>query len=532
MKRNIKELKELLGLAKSKREQQASLIDEAYYYVLPSRQFYIEDEPTDHDDLFDNTAYEAAVELQTSIINMLIPEARPWAEISFIKDTLRREIGPLVVEQLSESNDYLRDHFVNSNFYLAIGECILDTIVAGTACIAIHDEPFEPLTYECVPLKQLYFLEDKAGNVDCRFREHKWTTRQLMKRFEDLPEEITETNPDASHGVIESVIPDGDQFTYTIHLENGWHELKNVSMNWSPFVVWRWAKSNNGWGDSPCLAALPSIRLINKMQMTMIGAGEFAALGAFQTEDESFNSEQAASRLVPGGIIYTEQPLTPIQFPGNYNITTDMFERTAMQIRNILLSRGRSTGKNTYKTATEIMADREAFIQQVGQPARRFQDEALKLIATQVVGRMMKRGEIPPFTDEHLQIVRNMGFDVSNASEIFTVDVNAAVKQASMLQQAQNDLMGYANVAQVMPEETAIHVNKDKLARKLLRGFGVSEDLLNSEETVDAMKEQISQMNQTQQTLGVAGQAGQAGESLNKALDGPVGAALANLNNG
>jgi len=144
----------------------------------------------------------------------------------------------------------------------------------------------------------------------------------------------------------------------------------------------------------------------------------------------------------------------------------------------------------------------------------------------------MKRGEIPPFTDEHLQIVRNMGFDVSNASEIFTVDVNAAVKQASMLQQAQNDLMGYANVAQVMPEETAIHVNKDKLARKLLRGFGVSEDLLNSEETVDAMKEQISQMNQTQQTLGVAGQAGQAGESLNKALDGPLGAALANLNNG
>ena len=101
-----------------------------------------------------------------------------------------------------------------------------------------------------------------------------------------------------------------------------------------------------------------------------------------------------------------------------------------------------------------------------------------------------------------------------------------------MLQQAQNDLMGYANVAQVMPEETAIHVNKDKLARKLLRGFGVSEDLLNSEETVDAMKEQISQMNQTQQTLGVAGQAGQAGESLNKALDGPLGAALANLNNG
>jgi hypothetical protein len=193
------------------------------------------------------------------------------------------------------------------------------------------------------------------------------------------------------------------------------------------------------------------------------------------------------------------------------------------------MNRGLQQNKNTYKTATEILAEQEMFLASIGAPARRLQDEALKPIATQIVSRLSDRGDIPKLTKEHIAIVRELGFDVETAEDIFEVEVNAAVKQVINQQQAQQDLMAYAQAIQVLPEEVSMRVNKDKFAIKLLRGFGFSDELTNSDEEVEEMKAQLAQLQQAQQAMSMAQQAGDAGGSINNALNGPLGEALGQI---
>ncbi|MET4699011.1 hypothetical protein ABIE65_002041 [Constrictibacter sp. MBR-5] len=527
--KDITDIKLLLEHAKSLKSIHAGEIDEAYKYVFPSRQLFIGDVPPDRSNIFDTTAYEGVRELQTSIQNMLIPQSRPWVNVTFKNDNLKNELNSLIAEHLAESNSTITNHFLNSRFYLEIGNCVLDTIIAGTACMAIHDDPFEPITYECVPLKQISFIENKQGNVDCVFREHDWTARQLMAKFNNLPSYVTEAKETQTFTIVEAAITHKKQVHYSINLTKDWTKLSEKKMKYLPFIVWRWSKSNTPWGDSPVRAALPTIRVINVMQKTLMAAAEFASLGAWQTSDEGVNIELLSRLLTPGGIVPSAEPLQPIAFPGNYPITSDLIEKTKFEIRSILMNRGLQQNKNTYKTATEILAEQEMFLASIGAPARRLQDEALKPIATQIVSRLSDRGDIPKLTKEHIAIVRELGFDVETAEDIFEVEVNAAVKQVINQQQAQQDLMAYAQAIQVLPEEVSMRVNKDKFAIKLLRGFGFSDELTNSDEEVEEMKAQLAQLQQAQQAMSMAQQAGDAGGSINNALNGPLGEALGQI---
>ena len=51
------------------------------------------------------------------------------------------------------------------------------------------------------------------------------------------------------------------------------------------------------------------------MVMSMLAAGEFAALGCWQSEDESLNAAMLKDKMTPGSVIPGVQ-LQPIAFPG------------------------------------------------------------------------------------------------------------------------------------------------------------------------------------------------------------------------
>ena len=278
-------------------------------------------------------------------------------------------------------NEILFDHFQSSNFYLAASEALVDNIVGGTAAVAIVDEIGEPLSYMAVPVNEVFVMEDSFGQIDTVFRKHSLTAVQIKQRVETLPQDLAdeiENNASTRHVVIEAVVPEGSKFTYGLYRKSDWTALLEETSPMTPFVAWRWSKNLGSVRcDSPVRHALPHIRLVNRMQMSVIANAEYAALGAWQSRDETINVEQLRKNLVPGGLVTSEQPLEPLQFSGDLRVGLEIINSQQVPIRTLLLNVNLpSADRNSYMTASEVAARQAEFFQRVGQPAQRLKSSS------------------------------------------------------------------------------------------------------------------------------------------------------------
>src|SRR2546421_9051115 len=142
------------------------------------------------------------------------------------------------------------------------------------------DEPDHPLRYMPIPLDELYFLERYDETIDCVFREHRMTARQIMSRFEACPDRVTEASPQTKFTLLESVIPNGSRFDYCVHLRRDWSCLIEDRMPLNPFVVCRWEKIiGSSWGNSPTRTAVAATRSVQQIVQDTLTYGSFAANG-------------------------------------------------------------------------------------------------------------------------------------------------------------------------------------------------------------------------------------------------------------
>lgn len=492
-----RECRQLLEYAKTLRRPHETEIRDAYLHTFPSREFDKEaGQEADRTKLYDATAIEAALALATTTMRLLIPQSRPWCQIGFKTEYLKRNLQTQFAQPLDIANDLLFQHFSKSNFYLTCNETIQDAITCGTACLAFIDGD-GPLSYMAVPTAQLYFLEDFRGRVDCVFREHSLTARQVKARFNDLDEDYEDNllgQPDKKIKLVEAVIPNGGKFDYCIYDAQSWEPLEHSESQWNPFVVWRWDRSTGEvWGESPIRHALPNIRSANTMKKSMIMHGEYAALGLWQVNDESINIAALSGRMVPGSVVSSDEEIKPVQFPGNFAITEAMINDERGQIRNLTHANTavRNDGENTYMTAAEVAARRESFYEKVGGPAQRLQWEFLQPVAEQAVGRLQARGELPPVPPE---MIRQLVPGARDQRDILSVEVNAAITKSLRHAKAQEDLTTWSMAVQAFgPDIAGKHVNVDQLARRFYENAGISSDLMRDEKEVAAIEQQQAQ---------------------------------------
>jgi len=509
------EVKRLLEHAKSLRLPHENEIKDAYLHTFPAREFDREQgQEVDRTKLYDATAVGAVTDLRTTTIRLLVPQNRPWASIAFKTELLKEKLATQFAPILNDANEKLFTHFRTSNFYLALGESLIDAIVGGTGCLAFVDGD-DGLSYMSIPTSQLYFLEDHKGVVDATFREHQMTARQVVSRFATVGEKyrsIADEHPDKKIKLVEAVIPDGGQFRYCVYDGQDWEPLEDTRSQWNPFVVWRWSRQvGEVWGEGPVRHALPHIRSINIMSKSRDVAGEYASLGLWQVQDESVNVAALQSRMTPGGVINIDTELKPVQFPGNFNISEAMIGDQRQQIRTLLHANlaVRQDGENTYMTAAEVEARTGQFMEQVGEPARRLQFELLQPVAEQAVGRLQQRGELPRVPAEY---IRQIMPGARDQRDLLKVEVNAAITKAMRQQQAREDVTVWATGVQSLPPGIAEkHINVDKLARLFFTHAGIDPSVMRSESEVAQIEQQQAQAQQMQQLLAAADtQAGKA----------------------
>lgn len=502
--KELEELKHLFKAAEEKRRPHECEIEEAFELTKSTREWraYNSNYTTpDRNAVFDATLSNMARNLVTNTINLLIPPQGQWAKIAFRSDELERRLQVQFADRVAQANDLFFRHLADSNFYVATTEALYDEVIAGTMCVMFVDEEDAQLTYRAVPSDELFFLDNHNEKVDVVFRKHDMTARQLVQRFgnnvnERVKDAIAENQPTKKFTILESVIPDGSSFAYSIVFHQDWEPLTDrQEMPLNPFVVARWEKMlRSVWGNSPVRDAMNHQRVANQIKSDMLRHGAYAANGLWQVEDETVNTANLRNNMPPGSVIAVDEPLRPVPFPGQFSLNENMIEQEREQMKRIMFdSTPPSEDALKYMNDVAVQFLRNEFFSQVGEPAQRLQREYLQPIAEQAVLRLQRRGEIAVISPDEVRALGIPG--ATRQSDLFRVDVNAAIQRAQGAQEASEIMNAVANAGAVYgPQQVALHVDLDEATRKSLLGMGVPENMLRKNSEVQRAKKELEQM--------------------------------------
>jgi hypothetical protein len=401
-------------LAKAQRSSWESLWRDCYAYSLPSR----DDAPfaaaaslssPNRDRLFDGTAPDAVDQLAASLLAELTP---PWARwFGFapgreIPEHLHGDLSP----KLERAAEIMQQHFDRSNFAVEIHQCFLDLVVSGTACLSFEETATgqaSAFRFAAVPLWDVVLEEGADGRLDIAYRRNRLSRLQLQARFPgaEIPSSLSHET-DRLYTVIEAVVPrdTGSGYDYCAVLEGGGEKssepllLAHTRLDQSPFLSFRWMKApGEAYGRSPVMKALPDIKTANKVVELTLKNAAIAVTGIWQADDDGVLNP-ATVKLVPGTIIpkaVGSSGLTPLQAPGNFNVSDLTLATLRQAIRSSLLTDRLATVATPGMTATEVLHRAAETARLLGATYGRLQAELLTPLVARALTILSRRGELP-----------------------------------------------------------------------------------------------------------------------------------------
>ena len=465
-------------LAKQERAKHEDEISEAYKYTRPNRDIYRDQNTTtDRSRIYDSTA---------TILNLLIPQNQQWATIS-VREDIKERVASDVKRRLDIANRTVFKTIKDSNFYVAASEALTDAVISGCGCLGMYED--DKISFSAIPSYQLYFLDNYKNEIDTVFRQHELPGGYIIENYGDAISEEMATScsedPYKTQPVLESCfrMPNEQDYTYCIQIGK---EMTIVEMKKMPvpmFTVFRFNKTvGDTWGESPVRMALPHIRVLNEAQMLFMQAASYLALGSWQVNsDTAINFSNL--RLRPGDVITVDQPLQPVPFPGQLNVTENTINDHRRMIRGMLFNDViLPPEQSPTMTATEVQLRQSEFYRRLGPSGLRLEQEFLKPVINNLIVRLQMRGEVEEIVTE---------------DQTFDLVVNSAVKRGIALAEISRDLQILQTVAQLGPEATQ-NVNVQALARKILRDGDMSPEAIRTEQEVKDIQEQAQQQQQAQ----------------------------------
>jgi len=539
MNKNItwEQTSQSLKAAEQQKATHIGEMEDAFLYIAPHRSIYrTRNTTTDRKKIYDTTALESCRALTTHTQRFLIPQNARWSMLEWSTPQLKREFGSQLADWMEGANQALNRVWQKSNFYIALDESLWDVCVVGTGAIAIVDAPNEPLQFMSVPIAELFFLLDYAGNARDVFRCVELTNAQVERKWPGkLP--TWDTSP-ALNEQTRHIVEHEHKYTrwdkaagaeITYYCYSVWDKATGtlLSQQHSPhqtYFIYFWDRApKQTWGEGPGLQALPDIRTVNLMVEDLLTRSAFEARGLWQTPDETINEKQLNGRMRPGSVVKVRDALTPVPFPGNFSIAVNAIQTTRSQIRALFYNNALNPDPSqpTYQPATEVAFRRELFAAGVGQgPAKRIDSQLLLPLARGVWNRLVARGDVEPPSPQYLQ---SIGIPANQLDEVFRVTIYAAVQRAQEMAQAQTNLQGYISLVQAVGDATVVSKQFDiaKLIRSTAEKLGVELSVMRDPKEVERIDQIQQQQEQMLAAMNLVQQAGGAMQAINQAQTPP-----------
>lgn len=465
--------------------------EEVLTYVSPQKVSFSDTPDTKIESntaIYDSTAIYDLQILSAGLQSYLVTPTQPWFSLRFANEKMEGDVQAM--KWLEEVGKHIFSVIQNSNLYNTLSEFFYQGAMLGTSCLFLEEDiNKKSINFTPIHLREIYVDENRYGQVDNIFRSFWLTARNAVKIFgKELDESIrteAEKNPYKYHNFLHYITPqeNGKGFS-SVYIDpkrrTVLHEGKYVSC---PYIVWRWSKTTDVYGNSPTIDALSDIKKINVMEQTLLKAAQLAVEPPLNVPNEL----KGLVKIQPRAQHYYTSPdrqVFPLNLAGNYPIGEDKHTKIEQRIHEtfrtdifLLLSRAEKT-----MTAQEVIERQGEKAAILGGILGRVNTEVLQPIIDRTFDIEMQAGRIAPIPttlkrkNERIDIVYNS--PIAQAQKKY-FESNGLVQSLQAIQM----------VAQIRPE-TMENFDFDLIARKITQAYGIPTDVILAEAEVDKIRKQ------------------------------------------
>ena len=474
-----------------------------------------------HDQIFDGTATHALELLAASLHGMLTSTTSSWFALKYRNDIINDDDG--AAEWLEDCNKVMLQAFSRSNFQQEIFELYHDLIAFGTAGMFIQNDEDDDLRFKTIHISELFIAENQKGIVDTVLRKFFLKARSLPTMFPkaEFPHAIKDlinNKPQDDVTIIHAVMPNEMGGIYEnsvnkpfsscyVHEDTGFL-FSESGFNDFPYVVPRYLKASNEiYGRSPAMNALPDVKMLNTMSKVSIKAAQKQIDPPLMVPDDGF---VLPVRTVPGGLNFyragTRERIEPLNIGSNQPLGLQMEEQRRKAIRENFFVDQLLSVQGSNMTATEVMQKSEEKMRILGPVLGRLQSELLQPLITRCFNILLKQNkfrEVPEFLQDQM-------------IEIEYVSPIAKAQKAGDLSSIMRGIEVFGAIQQVSPVFDYLDV--DGLVNHLKDVIGLPAKILRSRAEVEQIREekqqQAQQMQQMQEQMQMAEAAGKAAPAI------------------
>lgn len=513
---NIKALEKLAESVWRGREPINAVMDELARYIYPDAAGFagtLSASDEGRREIWDSTPEEAAGMLAAALGSLLTNPATSWFSLNLPGD---QEAEGKSAEWLLDVTRRMLDAFAapESRFYQEVDTFYMELAALAWAVLFIEYRDGHGLTFKAVPVSQCAIAENAEGMVDTLVRRFPMTAAQLAEEFgrDNLPDAVLqalESDPQKTFAITHLVMPranlpkelqqdenaeegqngpDDKPFISVVLAGGAEKPLHSGGYAEFPFAVPRWNKRpGEVYGRGCGHAALPDIRVLNRVSLSQLDAAEKASNPPLLVPDDSTLDNKRINTFA-GGITYwrpTGGEIKPLPIAADLTTMQIIREERKDSIRRLFLNDKLQLVGGPQMTATEIMARERKQGLALGPVMGRLQTEFLGPLITRVFSLLLKNGRLPEAPEE-------LG------------GVNVRVRYVSPIARAQKagDAEGFLNAMQFsapllqMQPTLMINFDADAIIRDTQKLFGYPETYLRDADEVTAMREEQAKAQQ------------------------------------
>jgi len=467
--------------------------------------------------IFDSSPLQAVELLAASLHGMLTNPSTPWFTLRFKDQEIDNEDEAKL--WLEASTDAMYTAFNRSNFQQEIFELYHDLITFGTAAMFIEEDDEDIVKFSTRHINEVFIAENDKGRIDTIYRRFKISARAAIQKFgENVSSDVqtkAKKDPYEEVEILHAVYPRADfnpnkkdkanmpfESVY-MEYKNG-NELSVSGFREFPFVVPRYLKASNEiYGRSPAMTALPDVKMLNEMSKTTIKAAQKQVDPPLLVPDDGF---LLPVRTVPGGLNFyrsgTRDRIEPLNIGANNPLGLNMEEQRRTAIRNVFYVDQLLLQQGPQMTATEVIQRNEEKMRLLGPVLGRLQSELLKPMIDRCFAILLRNNQFAPAPD----FLSGQDIEIEYVSPLAKAQKST---ELSSITRAIEILGSLANVAPVFD-----YINFDALVKHVADLVGVPQKVLKLQSQVNAEREQQAQLAEQQAQMQQMQQVADAGGKI------------------
>lgn len=496
--------------------------------------------------LFDSSGAQSNRDLASFLHATITNPAMDWSKLRFRSEQLNNDTESVL--WLQDTIKKVHIAFNECNLNSELGEGYNSLCAFGTMAL-FHEEiqdsngAFDRFNFSTWHLSEIAYCENHLGVVDTIYRKFSMTLKQLHEKFgdaigEDLLEKV-DKKPLDTYQLFHAIYPRpakevelvGDGVALPNHrpfascyvlvkgtkllLEDGYYEFPVYCPRWSTLPA-------QIYGYGPGHTALSDIRTLNKIwEHGLKALAKSVNPPIFTTKQNILTADLRPGTITPVRDInqikefVTQSRMDMLQFSIE-SLTRSI--KSAYYIDKLLLPPRTETGE---MTAYEVAQRLEQLQQILGPVVSRFNDELLTPLIMRAIKILQRNGITNPYPEALQQIAQMNGTGAIDVEVLF-VNSLARSQQLSELRNVQQFVQESMALAQMNPA-ILDKIDFDEIIEYAARIRNIPEQLIKSDEEVDAMRQQKEQQAQMAQML-------QAGEQVGNIV-GKVGPVLNDATN-